>query len=327
MKTSDPCQNQHADSGLHMQPLCVVGVILVAHFLVTLTAFSQTTTPCLFNPGNPNPWPNPIAADAGYIPLGNLGQEVQFSVSLWVKPDPVQHPIAVLVDASHAGGTNWVIQTENGGINWVFLGCEFALQPNAWQHLLCTYNNGVSKVFINGVLDDQAVWQIAWGNVPNVYIGNWPEGGRRFTGYIDDVLITRNLLFDDDFNPPEIFDNNNVPANSLGMWHCDEGVGQVTLNELNNQNEDLNGWQWDVRPVSLIPSGGVSASSLTIGADAVDLGLSAVSRLVTGPGAATIKLPSASGTLVVEGTTIDAPVGAVYIDASASSRDGYLVVK
>lgn len=310
------------------QLLLTAAVVLALIMMGATPLHSQNTTPCLFNPGAPNPWPYPAAANGGYIPLGNMGQEAQFSISLWVKPEPVQNAQSILLDASHAGGTNWVIQSINGGATWGFLGCEFALQPNAWQHLLCTYNNGVVKVFINGVLDDQAAFLIAWGNPPNVYLGNWPEGGRRFSGYVDDLLITRNVLYDNDFNPPETFSNAQIPANSLGMWHCDEGNGATTLNYVSNQNDNLNGWQWANRPISApsTTNPNPNPSSVMLAADVLELGSQATARLSVGSGTATVKFPNQSGTLVIEGTTIPGPVGSVLLDASTTNRSGYLVV-
>jgi hypothetical protein len=260
------------------------------------------------------------------VPLGNLGQEAQFSVSLWVNPAAGQYGQAVLMDASHAGGTNWVIQSVNAGATWVFLGCEFVLQPNAWQHLLCTYDNGVATVFINGVLDDQAAWQIAWGAVPNVFLGNWPEGGRRFQGSVDDVLITRNVLYNNNFNPPETFPNANIPANSLGMWHCQEGMGLVTVNDVNNQNTNLNGWVWGQRPLTPTPSSSTLAASVHLNADILELGSQVASRLAVGAGNATVKFPSVSGTLALNGVVLAGPTASVLLDAASSNRDGYVTI-
>jgi hypothetical protein len=307
------------------------------HLLVLVTAIgiccspsdlrAQNVTPALTNePGAANPWPYPAYAAAGIVPLGNLGQEAQFSVSLWVNPAAGQYGQAVLMDASHAGGTNWVIQSVNAGATWVFLGCEFVLQPNAWQHLLCTYDNGVATVFINGVLDDQAAWQIAWGAVPNVFLGNWPEGGRRFQGSVDDVLITRNVLYNNNFNPPETFPNANIPANSLGMWHCQEGVGLVTVNDVNNQNTNLNGWVWGQRPLTPTPSTSTLAASVYLNADILELGSQVASRLAVGTGNATVKFPYVSGTLALSGVVLAGPTASVLFDAASSNRDGYLTI-
>jgi hypothetical protein len=211
---------------------------------------APTSTACLANSASPNPGSFPTAANGGYMALGNHGAPTQFSVSMWVKPELTSHAITVLLDCSHGSNRNWVIQSLDYGANWVFLGTTFALQAGEWQHLLCTFNNGVSKVYINGSLVAQGSWSIVWSGTQNLYLGNWPEGGRRFKGQVDELLITRNVLYTDEFVPLEIIDNDDVPANSLGLWHFDEGSGATTANTVSSSSIAVNNWTWTSRSLT-----------------------------------------------------------------------------
>lgn len=198
----------------------------------------------------PNPWPYPTAANGGYISLGNMGTQQQFSVSLWVKPSATQNPISILLDCSHGGSLNWVIQSLNSGSTWTWINNEFTLTPDVWQHLLCTYENGTSRVFVNGVLVDQASLVIQWSGTQNLYLGNWPEGGRRFNGMVDELLVTNTVLYSQDFFPLQTLREADVPSASLGLWHFDEGNGSTTANELTAATTAINNWTWSTRTLS-----------------------------------------------------------------------------
>jgi hypothetical protein len=285
---------------------------------------AQNTSPCVQNPGAPNPWPNPGIANAGIIQLGNMGQPAVFSISLWVNPNAVQNGQSILLDGSHGGNANWVIQSINAGLTWVFLGCEYALQPGVWQHLLCTYDNGLSRVYINGNLVDEANWNINWVGAPNVYLGNWPEGGRRFGGLVDEVYITNNLLYNANFTPLEQIQNSAILPNTLGLWHFDEGVGLETQNAVNQVNTALNNWVWQARPLTLQSTG--PKYSYDIASELLQLGGPTPTKLLFGSGSARInlKFPSQSGTLATEPTSFTSPVGTVDYYLGATIPNGYL---
>ncbi len=231
-------------------------ITLAATVLITCCAWSQENSPCLENSGTPNPWPSSSASDGGYIVLGNLGQQSQFSVSMWVKASSEPHGHSILLDCSHGGSSNWVIQSLDYGATWGFLGITFSLEANVWKHLLCTYNNGVAKVFINGTLVGQSNYTISWSGTQNLYLGNWPEGGRRFTGSVDEVLVTRNVLYDENFSAPLRYEASDVPANSLGHWHFDEASGTTTVNAVTNTTVALNSWTWTTRDAGNNSGGG-----------------------------------------------------------------------
>lgn len=180
----------------------------------------------LLNVQTPNPWPG----QAGIVKLlDDFGTSQVFSVSFWVYPEAVQNGISVILDCSHGSSNNWVLQTLDAGATWTFKGVSFTLLPGVWQHLLMTFNNGTVKIYRNGILQTSVqTSNISYTSNRGLYFGNWPEGGRRFNGRIDELVITNNILYGSNFNPVSY--NSTIPSGSTGLWHFDEGAGTSTTN-------------------------------------------------------------------------------------------------
>jgi hypothetical protein len=85
-----------------------------------------------------------------------------------------------------------------------------------------------------------------------LYLGNWPEGARRFKGGIDELYVTNNILHTSDFSPE--FEYDNVLPNSLGLWHFNEGNGIQSINTATSQQTALNNWSWVSRSSARITS-------------------------------------------------------------------------
>ncbi|MFN5619816.1 MAG: LamG domain-containing protein [Flavobacteriales bacterium] len=222
-------------------------LLLFSLIALCVNAFGQSNSPCIGNSGTPNPWPAGTASAGGYIPLGNFGAQTTFSISTWINPASTQAGISIIIDASHGGSANWVIQTLNSGSTWTWGNGVFTLTPNVWQHLLLTYNNGNRKIFVNGIEVQSWFQSISYSGSPSLYLGNWPEGGRRFNGLIDELYITTSVLETSNFTPLESISN---PASStFGLWHFDEGSGLSTLNT-GGASFPLNTWYWESRVLS-----------------------------------------------------------------------------
>jgi hypothetical protein len=232
-------------------------IIIVVLGAVNLS-MGQINSNCIGNLGSPNPWPYPTASDGGYIPLGNFGAQNQFSISFWINPSTIQNGVAIILDASHGGSNNWVIQTLNSGASWTWGNITFNLVPNTWQNVLLTYDNGLKKIFINGVLDQTINQVINYSGSPSLYLGNWPEGGRRFSGLIDEIYISTDIIANSNFTPVQY---NYASNNTWGLWHFDEGIGTTTISA-SATSFPLNSWYWSNRIIS-----NVSCTSNTITAD------------------------------------------------------------
>ena len=232
---------------------------------VELTATSNLSvnqnSNCIGNTGSPNPWPYPSAYNAGIIDLGNFGAQSVFSISAWVNVGATQNGISILLDASHGGSANWVVQAfGNNTYTWGSL--SFTLTPNVWQHVLLTYVNGSKKCFIDGQLVASVYNPISYSGSPQLYLGNWPEGGRRFNGLVDELYITYSELQSSNFVPSQVI--NTPSANSFGLWHFDEGANGTTLNSVSGTVAQIGSWFWASRPVvgnATISWNGVPGSS------------------------------------------------------------------
>jgi len=166
---------------------------------------------------------------------------------MWVKVPDVQPNIyGVLLDCSHGGSRNWVVQTLDGGKKWSWNDLDFTLKPNEWQHVQFVYNKGTKKIYVNGGLVAENSTPIRYSGIPSLTLGNWREGGRRFKGCIDEVYITLEEY---------VFTANNLPRRiekpshtAFGLWHFDEGSGDAAMNALNNNVTLINNWVWNKYP-------------------------------------------------------------------------------
>jgi hypothetical protein len=253
---------------------------------------------CIGNTGSPNPWPYPSAYNAGIIDLGNIGAQSVFSISAWVNAGATQNGISILLDASHGGGANWVVQAfGNNTYTWGSL--SFTLTSNLWQHVLLTYVNGSKKCYIDGQLVASVFNPISYSGSPQLYLGNWPEGGRRFNGLVDELYITYSELESANFTPSQVVSS--PSANSFGLWHFDEGSNSSTLNSVNGSSAQIGSWYWATRAVlsdAIISWNGVAGSAVQT-----------VSPLVTTTYVSAVTINSVtcsdSVTVVVNNPTID----------------------
>ena len=214
------------------------------------------------NTQNPNPWPFPSAFDAGIISLGQFGTPSVFSTSFWINPESTQNGVSIILDCSHGGSSNWVLQSF-GDNNYTWGSLTVSLTPNVWQHVLLTYNNGTKKCFINGQLTSTVNQSISYSGVPNLNLGNWPEGGRRFNGKIDELYVTFNELETTNFTPQQTIST--VLPNSMGLWHFDEGTGVNSTNSINSNNLNIGSWYWTNRGqfnTSFLWSNGETSTSI-----------------------------------------------------------------
>ena len=223
---------------------------------IDTTCFSwdnNTVQYYLKNGAAPNPAGFPDSKKGGYIELGTFGQQELFSISMWVKvPDVQPNTYGVLLDCSHGGSRNWVVQTLDGGKKWSWNDLDFTLKPNEWQHVQFVYNKGTKNIYVNGERIANNSEPIRYSGIPSLTLGNWREGGRRFKGCIDEVYITLE---------EHVFAANNLPKRiekpshtAFGLWHFDEGSGESTMNALNNNVTLINNWIWNKYPDQSIKS-------------------------------------------------------------------------
>jgi len=196
------------------------------------------------NTGSPNTSSYPNGQDGGYIDLGTFGQQQVFSVSMWVKvPERQKNGVSILLDCSHGGSGNWVVQSIDHGANWGWHDILFTLKANTWQFLQFTYAHGKKSLFIDGTLIEENDNPISYSGNPSLILGNWKEGSRRFTGAIDELYITLDEAVFPAINLPKRIEH--ISDSTFGLWHFDEGTGNSIINVKDSTVYPINNWEWN----------------------------------------------------------------------------------
>jgi hypothetical protein len=134
-----------------------------------------------------------------YPPL-SLGSDV--SIEVLVTPGELQVPYADILSNHAADSTGFCIeqmgpQTNKyslafgSGKSWMEVG-TFALSPGHRYYISLQMKNTEARLYVNGALVASKVLPAAPLESPHpVRIGNWVAGGRRFNGWVEEVLIAR----------------------------------------------------------------------------------------------------------------------------------------
>lgn len=155
-----------------------------------------------------------------------------FTIEMWVNPNPTQISfggangnagafVSTRISAVHSP-LEFSIRTDlkmqvliesSGGGSWqAILVSNTALIANTWSHIALIYDGLVTRLFINGVLDDNFTNNnFSYRNISNtLYIGSGGDGN--FNGYIDDLRITKGVARYVGFIPPQ----QELPDNEAG---------------------------------------------------------------------------------------------------------------
>ena len=79
------------------------------------------------------------------------------------------------------------------------------VNPNEWNHVALSYNNGVWMLFLNGVKEAQRtkVVSIQYADVSLGYFESHNLSNRQKDGYIDELRITKGVArYTTNFDPP-----------------------------------------------------------------------------------------------------------------------------
>jgi surface protein len=212
----------------------------------------------------------------------DFSDEDAFSLSFWVNFNDVSSVQYIF----SAEDMFWVFLNDDGEIkfryrnhpsgNWPEISSSFSPQIETWYHILISTDNGSSKIYINGSLDEESNVSISGltsngNNTRNLELGarkNYSSDPQYFlNGSLDDVAIWNKSIPGSEVNA--IYNHVNLSSNSFGYnsssdlvcyWRFNEGQGS-TANDLslNNNNAVIIGASWNEENASSIKVAVVSS--------------------------------------------------------------------
>ncbi len=131
-----------------------------------------------------------------YIALGSWFTYQDFTISVWVNQDTLLYSYVDIIDNSHTGSRNWVIQKNYNEATYHFgsapQGSSYFSVPNhTWRHIVCIKDGATIRTFTDGILSDEVTGSTDVLNYAyqNLFIARWGSGGRYFDGRIDDIRM------------------------------------------------------------------------------------------------------------------------------------------
>lgn len=117
---------------------------------------------------------------------------------------------------------------------------------NNLVHIVAVFNNGSNidnALYINGIKQNIYSCKGSAGSnyvTPNAFVSGWGYGGYRFNGMIDELRI-----YNRELGSAEVLDHYNGIYTSetglIGLWHFDEGSGQVVSDSSTSGNNGILG--------------------------------------------------------------------------------------
>ncbi len=132
-----------------------------------------------------------IRTDSGWAqrePINPGEYTGEFSLSYWANWQEEALPSDDLVMISDNGAS---IQVEDG-----------LTANDTWQHICAVFNGNTAKLYLDGVLQGETVWQLPSDTTAILYLGSGQAGQGSFDGYMDDIRIYNYAL--DDYEVADI---------------------------------------------------------------------------------------------------------------------------
>jgi Concanavalin A-like lectin/glucanases superfamily/Domain of unknown function (DUF1929)/Bacterial Ig domain/Kelch motif len=138
------------------------------------------------------------------------------------------------------------------------------LAVNQWYHIAATYDGSAMRIYVNGTLmGSLTVSGSIDASTAPFRIATVDAQADNFTGEVDEVRVSNVIRYTGTFNPPSSAFTSD--ANTMGLWHLDEGTGTTTADSSGNANNgSLVGspkWALD-SPIGSAVSGGPVISSI-----------------------------------------------------------------
>ena len=130
-----------------------------------------------------------------------------FTVEFWVRFSSFYNYISIVSSTRGANGFNCGSQAA-AQIVWYANGAErvrgtTTLSANTWYHIAFVRYSGTLKGYVNGVQEGTTYADSINYSTPIIRVGDLDTGGEAFTGYINDLRITKGIArYTSNFTPP-----------------------------------------------------------------------------------------------------------------------------
>jgi RHS repeat-associated protein len=133
-----------------------------------------------------------------------------------------------LINRAANGSIQWAFSNSNPGWAWINTGAVAPL--NQWTHVAVTYDSGLIKTYLNGVLvhtfsGTGSIVDYDGGAYNDFRIGGRQESVQHFQGRIDEVRAYNRPLAASEISALI----NTQPSGLIGSWNFDEGAGSTTV--------------------------------------------------------------------------------------------------
>lgn len=171
----------------------------------------------------------------------------RFTVEAWVQADKardggpyplIMWPGAVELFVDEAGRTMLTDGTE------ARTGASF---PDTWMdgglhHVAGTWDGGTLRLFLDGALTGFAEAALFSNSAPDMYFGCHPFNQWHHQGLIDEVRLSREVRYPDDFTP--LRGDFEPDDDTISLWHFSEGDGKKTADAMGKAQADLVAVDW-----------------------------------------------------------------------------------
>jgi hypothetical protein len=192
---------------------------------------SETPTPTSTFSATPSPANYALSFDGAndLLAANQVPGTGPLTIEAWVRPGVANDNAIVLIGGDET--TGWSLELNNGlATVWLSTnqGWQFTQHPTAppvgqWSHIAATYGSGSMRLFVNGAASAAAsAGTLTQG--PSLRMGGFASY-EFLNGGLDEVRLSNVVRYTGNFAPADRY---TPDANTLGLWHFDEGVGQTT---------------------------------------------------------------------------------------------------
>jgi hypothetical protein len=170
--------------------------------------------------------------------MGQLPTIGEWTVEGWVQPAASNGTGLLILQADDY--TGWSMELDDGQLTlWLSTnqGWQYDLHPTGleggqWYHVAATYGGGQVRTYVNGISSGgTSVGVLVPG--PELRLGGF-SGYAHFAGAMDEVRVSDVVRYTGDFEVPT--GPYVVDGNTIGLWHFDEGAGQLVNDISGNSN-------------------------------------------------------------------------------------------